>query len=103
MAGAVGKFWFFRGHLNEGRATVREVLAQADGGAMSARPTAGYAKVLHAAALMDQGQGDYASSDEHLARALATAGSVRLPRLRRVATACPPRRSSQRQPAWLCG
>src|SRR6266571_2729462 len=58
MAGAVGKFWFFRGHLNEGRATLREVLAQAEQVALSSRPNAGYAKALHAAALMDQGQGD---------------------------------------------
>ena len=66
MAGAVGKFWFFRGHLNEGRATLREVLAQAEQVALSRRPNAGYAKALHAAALMDQGQGDFASGDEHL-------------------------------------
>ncbi|MCA1644460.1 MAG: LuxR C-terminal-related transcriptional regulator [Chloroflexi bacterium] len=71
MAGAVGKFWFFRGHLNEGRATLREVLAQAEQVALSRPPSAGYAKALHAAALMDQGQGDYASGDEHLTTALA--------------------------------
>jgi len=71
MAGALGKFWFFRGHLNEGRATLREVLAQAEQVALSRRPNAGYAKALHAAALMDQGQGDFASGDKHLTTALA--------------------------------
>jgi len=67
----VGKFWFFRGHLNEGRATLREVLAQAERIGLPSRPSAGYAKALHAAALMDQGQGDYASGDKHLTTALA--------------------------------
>jgi predicted ATPase/DNA-binding CsgD family transcriptional regulator len=71
LAGAVGKFWFFRGHLNEGRATLREVLAQAEQIGLPSRPSAGYAKALHAAALMDQGQGDYASGDKHLTTALA--------------------------------
>jgi predicted ATPase/DNA-binding CsgD family transcriptional regulator len=71
LAGAVGKFWFFRGHLNEGRGIVSEVLAQAKQTGLSSRPNAGYAKALHAAALMDQGQSDYASSDKHLRTALA--------------------------------
>jgi tetratricopeptide (TPR) repeat protein len=53
------------------RATVREVLAQVDQAGLSRRPNAGYAKALHAAALMDQGQGDYAGADQHLTMALA--------------------------------
>jgi predicted ATPase/DNA-binding CsgD family transcriptional regulator len=70
LAGATGKFWFFRGHLNEGRATLVDVLALAEQAGLAGRPNAGFAKALHAAALMDQGQGDYAACDEHLRVAL---------------------------------
>src|SRR5262249_20131096 len=30
LAGALAKFWFFRGHLNEGGAALKEVLAEAE-------------------------------------------------------------------------
>jgi predicted ATPase/DNA-binding CsgD family transcriptional regulator len=70
LAGALGKFWFFRGHLNEGRAALGEVLAQADQLGLSAGLSAGYAKALHATGMMDQGQGDFAAADAHLRMAL---------------------------------
>jgi non-specific serine/threonine protein kinase len=66
LAGALGKFWFFRGHLNEGGAAVHEVLALAQMAGLPARPNAGYAKALFAAALIDHGRGDYVRAEERM-------------------------------------
>ena len=71
LAGALGKFWFFHGYVNEGQAALREVLAQAERVGLPARRSAGYAKALHAAALMAIGQSDFTAGEAHLRAALA--------------------------------
>jgi predicted ATPase/DNA-binding NarL/FixJ family response regulator len=74
LAGALGLFWFFRGHFEEGRAALREVLG------LLGRPgpagplgiaSAAAAKALHAEARLAHGQGDYATADERGRAALA--------------------------------
>ncbi len=57
MAGALGRFWFFRGYLSEGEAWNERVLALPGGD----RPTAGRAKTLHGAAGVALARGDYAT------------------------------------------
>src|SRR5712691_5463074 len=64
-------FWFFRGHFDEGRAWLREVLGQLAAGAPSVSPTATYAKALHADGRLAHGQGDYAAAEQRLHAALA--------------------------------
>jgi predicted ATPase/DNA-binding CsgD family transcriptional regulator len=71
LAGALGMFWFFRGHFNEGRAWLREVLAQFEAVGPSVSPSATYAKVLHADGRLAHGQGDYAAAERRLNAALA--------------------------------
>jgi predicted ATPase/DNA-binding CsgD family transcriptional regulator len=74
LAGALGLFWFFRGHFDEGRAALREVLARAApvGPAEPSRVASGaYAKALHADGRLAHGQGDYATAEQRLHAALA--------------------------------
>jgi predicted ATPase/DNA-binding CsgD family transcriptional regulator len=71
LAGALAKFWFFRGHLNEGGSALKEVLAEAERAGLPARPSAGYAKALYAAALIDHGRGDYALGEGRIRAARA--------------------------------
>jgi DNA-binding CsgD family transcriptional regulator len=71
LAGALGTFWFFRGHFDEGRAWLREVLGQLGAGAPSVSASATYAKALHADGRLAHGQGDYAAAEQRLHAALA--------------------------------
>src|SRR5439155_24218849 len=71
LAGALGMFWFFRGHFNEGRAWLREVLGQLGVGEPSVSASATYAKALHADGRLAHGQGDYAAAEQRLHAALA--------------------------------
>jgi predicted ATPase/DNA-binding CsgD family transcriptional regulator/DNA-binding XRE family transcriptional regulator len=57
LAGALGRFWFFRGYLSEGEAWTERVLALPGGD----RPTAGRAKTLYGAGGMALARGDYAT------------------------------------------
>ena len=57
LAGALGRFWFFRGYLSEGEVWTERVMALPGGD----RPTAGRAKTLHGAAGMALARGDYAT------------------------------------------
>jgi predicted ATPase/DNA-binding CsgD family transcriptional regulator len=69
LAGALGMFWFFRGHFGEGRAWLREVLGQLEAGGPSASAT--YAKALHTDGRLAHGQGDYTAAEVRLQAALA--------------------------------
>jgi predicted ATPase/DNA-binding CsgD family transcriptional regulator len=71
LAGALGMFWFFRGHFDEGRAWLREVLGQLTAGGPSVSASAAYAKALHADGRLAHGQGDYAAAEQRLHAALA--------------------------------
>jgi DNA-binding NarL/FixJ family response regulator len=71
LAGALGMFWFFRGHFNEGRAALREVLARAEPAGLAAGPSAAYANALHADGRLAFGQGDYAAAEQRMQTALA--------------------------------
>jgi len=57
LAGALGRFWFFRGYLSEGETWTERVLALPGGD----RPTAGRAKTLYGAAGVALARGDYAA------------------------------------------
>ena len=70
LAGALGMFWFFRGHFDEGRAWLREVLDQLGVGDPSVSGSAAYAKALHADGRLAHGQGDYAAAEQRLQAAL---------------------------------
>ncbi len=70
LAGALGMFWFFGGHFEEGRAWLREVLGQLGAGS-SVSASATYAKALHADGRLAHGQGDYAVAEQRLHAALA--------------------------------
>ena len=59
LAGALGRFWFFRGYLAEGESWAERVLALPGGN----RPTAGRAKTLHGASGVALAQGDYATAE----------------------------------------
>ena len=41
LSGALAKFWFFRGHLNEGGAALKDVLALAEQAGLPSRPSLG--------------------------------------------------------------
>jgi predicted ATPase/DNA-binding CsgD family transcriptional regulator len=71
LAGALGMFWFFRGHFDEGRAWLCEVLGQVAAGGPSVSASATYAKALHADGRLAHGQGDYAAAEQRLHAALA--------------------------------
>src|SRR5439155_20246372 len=71
LAGALGTFWFFRGHFDEGRAWLREVLGRLGAGGPSVSASATYARALHADGRLAHGQGDYAAADQRLHTALA--------------------------------
>ena len=71
LAGALGMFWFFRGHFDEGRAWLRDVLGQFEAGGPLVSASATYAKALHADGRLAHGQGDYAAAEQRLQAALA--------------------------------
>jgi non-specific serine/threonine protein kinase len=55
LAGALRRFWFFRGHLSEADTWLNRVLALPSGG----RPTAGRAKCVQGLTMLRLGRGDY--------------------------------------------
>jgi tetratricopeptide (TPR) repeat protein len=57
LAGALGEFWYLRGHLGEGRRWLEEALAQEDTPSASTR-----AKALYHTGYIARGQGDYERS-----------------------------------------
>lgn len=54
LAGALGFFWYIRGHLSEGRGRLQAALVRS-----GSSPPSGKAKALVAAGLLAYGQGDY--------------------------------------------
>ena len=71
LAGALGMFWFFRGHFEEGRAWLREVLDLVGPAGPPGSAGAAHAKALHADGRLAHGQGDYAAAEQRLYAALA--------------------------------
>ena len=86
MAGALGMFWFFRGHCSEGRAWLREVLGQVARRRAIGGASAAYAKALHADGRLAHVQGDYAAAQQRLQAALADLAAAGR---RRTACQCP--------------
>ena len=75
LAGALGMFWFFRGHFEEGRAWLREVLDLVGPAGPPGSAGAAHAKALHADGRLAHGQGDYAApSSASTPRSLPGAG-----------------------------
>jgi predicted ATPase/DNA-binding CsgD family transcriptional regulator/DNA-binding XRE family transcriptional regulator len=60
LAGALGRFWFFHGHLGEGRAWLAEVLALPG----AAQPTRGRAACEFGASVLAMAQGDRLAAEE---------------------------------------
>ena len=67
LAGALDWFWFFRGHLSEGRAWLEDILAQA----RDVGRTVLKAKVLSSAGGLAWAQGDYAAARAWLEESIA--------------------------------
>jgi DNA-binding CsgD family transcriptional regulator len=65
LAGALGRFWWFRGYFSEGRAQLGEFLELA--GAASGR-TAARAKALHTLGVLIYRSADYSTGDQEMAR-----------------------------------
>jgi predicted ATPase/DNA-binding NarL/FixJ family response regulator len=66
LAGRLGHFWYWHGHLSEGRRWLTRVLAKRDG-----VPRAELGAALHWAGTLAEFQGDYALGDALLAEGLA--------------------------------
>ncbi len=64
LAGALGRFWWFRGYFTEGRAWLEELLELAK----ASSRTAVRAKALHALGVLIHRSADYAVGDQELAR-----------------------------------
>jgi non-specific serine/threonine protein kinase len=64
LAGALGRFWWFRGYFTEGRAWLEELLELAE----ASGRTAVRAKALHALGVLIHRSADYAAGDQELAR-----------------------------------
>jgi non-specific serine/threonine protein kinase len=71
LAGALGRFWWFRGYFSEGRAQLGEFLELA--GAASGR-TAARAKALHTLGVLIYRSADYSAGDQEVARSLLEEG-----------------------------
>jgi predicted ATPase/DNA-binding XRE family transcriptional regulator len=65
LAGALGLFWWYRGHIDEGRRWLAEVLAARD------IPPPALAKALYAAGTLAEDVSDYARSTDYLERSVA--------------------------------
>jgi predicted ATPase/DNA-binding CsgD family transcriptional regulator len=65
LAGALGRFWWFRGYFSEGRTRIEEFLELA--GAASQR-TAAQAKALHVLGVLIYRSADYSGGDQEAAR-----------------------------------
>jgi predicted ATPase len=64
LAGALGRFWWFRGYFTEGRAWLEEFLELAE----ASGRTAARAKALHALGVLIHRSADYSAGDQELAR-----------------------------------
>jgi predicted ATPase/DNA-binding CsgD family transcriptional regulator len=64
LAGALGRFWWFRGYFTEGRAWLEELLELAE----ASGRTAVRAKALHALGVLIHRSADYSAGDQELAR-----------------------------------
>ena len=64
LAGALGRFWWFRGYFTEGRAWLQELLELTE----ASGRTAVRAKALHAQGVLIHRSADYAAGDQELAR-----------------------------------
>jgi predicted ATPase/DNA-binding XRE family transcriptional regulator len=69
MAGAISRYWYFAGRLNQGRAWVAKALDSAAG----SRPTLSRARALSAAGKLAWAQGDYATAVQYSDAGLALA------------------------------
>ncbi|HEY8602055.1 MAG TPA: tetratricopeptide repeat protein, partial [Thermomicrobiales bacterium] len=65
LAGALGLFWWYRGHIDEGRRWLEQVLAQED------IPPPALAKALYAAGTLAEDVSDYVLATAYLKRSLA--------------------------------
>ena len=72
LAGALGRFWYFTGRLNQGRAWLATALASAPG----RRPTPARARALYSAAKLAWALGDFATAARHAEDGLALAATV---------------------------
>jgi tetratricopeptide (TPR) repeat protein len=67
LAGAMGRFWFFRGYVAESSAWLKQALALPGGD----RPTAGRAKCLYGLGSLALSQGDFEAMERAMQEALA--------------------------------